>query len=269
MTENLTLKYMERAGRLSVGRDCSLHIYNVSTEDGGRYTCRIGQADITEAYVSVLTIRPQRMADGTMNLQCLLYTYDGPGRCHKVPFHKVSLKWLSDTGTEMQTDVRHQQHKSPCNITLTVKLKETSNREWTCQLLNESKAKGSHSYSISESSQDPHKFVIAGTVAAVALVMIISVCLLLLVKFRRRAGDRPCRSKSVNNCSRSADGQRDTDGNLDSPNNQYETVNETSENTLTYTEVLCEPSRQKQRCKQEGENNEFCTEYVTIKIAQT
>uniref|UniRef100_A0A3P8Y3N9 Ig-like domain-containing protein n=1 Tax=Esox lucius TaxID=8010 RepID=A0A3P8Y3N9_ESOLU len=130
----------QRADRLKVRSDCSLHV----TEDAGKYTCkqflRVGGPENVNdipVHLSVLTSEYY-----SVTLRCFLYTSEGPGICSRgVPEH-VSLLWVDEAGNNLKNDSRHQVTQTPdCDITLTLTLqKEDNNRKWTCQLnINEKK----------------------------------------------------------------------------------------------------------------------------------
>ncbi|XP_034143742.1 uncharacterized protein LOC105030579 isoform X2 [Esox lucius] len=108
----------ERADRLKVGSDCSLHISDVRAEDAGIYTCQ-----------QFLTVGgSQHGSDAPVHLSVLT--------------KPVSLLWVDETGNKLKKDSRHQvTQTSDCDITLNVTLqKEDNNRKWTCQLnINEKK----------------------------------------------------------------------------------------------------------------------------------
>ncbi|KAL0967694.1 hypothetical protein UPYG_G00255680 [Umbra pygmaea] len=103
----------QRAGKLKVGSDCSLHVIDVSVEDAGLYTCK--------QYLTV---------DGPQ--------YGGDANVYLSVLTNVSLLWVDEAGRKLQRDSRFQVTKtSYCDITLTVTLqREDNNRKWTCQLIN-------------------------------------------------------------------------------------------------------------------------------------
>ncbi|KAL0967692.1 hypothetical protein UPYG_G00255650 [Umbra pygmaea] len=138
----------QRAGKLKVGSNCSLHVSDVSVEDAGLYTCRQlitenGPQHVGDALVhlSVLTmfssppvtdIKP----DTPVTLRCFLYTYNGAETCSPGDNQDVSLLWVDEAGSELQRDSRYQvTETSGCDITVTLQ-REDNNRKWTCQLIN-------------------------------------------------------------------------------------------------------------------------------------
>uniref|UniRef100_A0A3P8Y3Q6 Ig-like domain-containing protein n=1 Tax=Esox lucius TaxID=8010 RepID=A0A3P8Y3Q6_ESOLU len=133
--------YSERADRLKVGSDCSLHVSDVRAEDAGKYTCQqylsngSPYGNDAPVHLSVLTSEP-------VILRCFLYTSEGPGICSRDVTEHVSLLWVDEAGNKLENDSRHQVTQTfDCDITLTVTLqKEDNNRKWTCQLnINEKK----------------------------------------------------------------------------------------------------------------------------------
>ncbi|KAL0967674.1 hypothetical protein UPYG_G00255360, partial [Umbra pygmaea] len=150
----------QRAGKLKVGSDCSLHVSDVSVEDAGLYTCkqylRVGGLQHGRdaiVYLSVLTISSSPPVtdikpDTPVTLKCFLYTFNGAETCSSGVNQDVSLLWVDEAGSELQRDSRYQvTQRSGCDITLTVTLqREDNNRKWTCQLINNGKKETSIDY---------------------------------------------------------------------------------------------------------------------------
>ncbi|XP_036831983.1 uncharacterized protein LOC118964463 [Oncorhynchus mykiss] len=135
----------ERADRLSVGSNCSLHVSDVRAEDVGLYIClqyltetgpkHGGDAPV---HLSVLTISSTTPVTDLkpnviMTLRCSVLTYTGHGTCRS----RFSLSWVPKTGTKVQVT-----QDSSCDITLTVTLqKKDNNRKWTCTLTEKGNVK--------------------------------------------------------------------------------------------------------------------------------
>ncbi|XP_036832368.1 uncharacterized protein LOC118936469 [Oncorhynchus mykiss] len=136
----------ERADRLSLGSNCSLHVSNVRAEDVGLYTCRqfltetgprhggdapVHLSVLTSEYyclnqISSTTPVTDLKPNVNMTLRCSLLTYTGHGTCRS----RFSLSWVPKIGTNAQVT-----QDSSCDITLTVTLqKKDNNRKWTCTL---------------------------------------------------------------------------------------------------------------------------------------
>ncbi|KAJ8009442.1 hypothetical protein DPEC_G00088910, partial [Dallia pectoralis] len=144
----------DRAKRLEVASDCSLHVSDVRAEDAGIWTCKqfltVGgrqEGGDAPVYLSVLTNSLSKpvadiVPDRPVSLKCILYTSDGPGKCLRGVTERIGLFWVGEAGNELKNDPRLQvTQTSDCDITLTVRVqKEDINRKWTCQLtVNENK----------------------------------------------------------------------------------------------------------------------------------
>ncbi|XP_072559026.1 uncharacterized protein [Paramormyrops kingsleyae] len=170
-----------------------------------------GTADnVTLSFVPVTNLMP----GSNMTLQCLLYTYHNPGQCNNHQSNSLTLRWVSDTDTDLQGDPRYQIHTSSCNSTLTTELQWTdNNRKWGCQLTDKGEVKVSQSYTItfpgnnltsmqpltaipvthspfSTTVKQPTTNVIAGIMSGVAVFAAVCVAVVVLVIVRRRTGNK-------------------------------------------------------------------------------
>ncbi|XP_066580859.1 uncharacterized protein LOC136772070 [Amia ocellicauda] len=142
----------ERAGRLSLGSDCSLHIDRLHTQDTGHYYCQQfikgpggdqKQGGDYRVYLALLISKfdvppeTELKAGSTVTLRCLLHTGHGPGVCSHPPYTSadVRVSWVSETGAELQGDTYQISTERPCLSTLTVRLQTSDhNTQWRCDL---------------------------------------------------------------------------------------------------------------------------------------
>ncbi|KAL0967678.1 hypothetical protein UPYG_G00255410 [Umbra pygmaea] len=215
----------QRAGKLKVGSNCSLHVSDVSVEDAGLYTCRQyltvdgsqhgGDAPV---YLSVLSMSSSPPVtdikpDTPVSLRCYLYTYNGAKTCPPGDNQDLSLLWVDEAGSELQRFEVTQ--TSDCDKTLTVTLqREDNNRKWTCQLINNGKKETYIDYTLTVpgstasmaepdlSATFPSSTDLTLIILSVVVVVVVVVCVIaavIILHRRRNKMENPVDDSLVNN----------------------------------------------------------------------
>ncbi|XP_041950776.1 uncharacterized protein LOC121711329 [Alosa sapidissima] len=151
-----------RAERLSLFQNCSLHITDVTTEDAGLYICQQYEVGGRQSkygapvYLTVLHVfassRETEMEAGShVTLHCILHTHDN---CTgSVRGKGVCLSWVDKTESKL-SNITHRQIRatSTCSITLMIELRVNNStstpRKWRCQLAAEWKVQTTAIYTI-------------------------------------------------------------------------------------------------------------------------
>ncbi|XP_043963392.1 uncharacterized protein LOC122825878 isoform X2 [Gambusia affinis] len=123
-----------RSARMSLDRNCSLIINNITAEDVGRYSCGYN----TDVYLNMMIISLTD-SDPTKNdftLECSLLRSRSSGSCPD-----KSFLWLDETGSELtgEGDGYKYRRQTGCVSRLTVNLQ--SSRRFTCQFVEGNKVK--------------------------------------------------------------------------------------------------------------------------------
>ncbi|XP_036066493.1 uncharacterized protein LOC118598170 [Oryzias melastigma] len=124
-----------QASRLSVSRNCSLTIRNITDEDAGRYVCWIGKSDAL-VYLNILNISSSDV-NGRVDLTCSMKRFNDR-LCEQ-----NSFIWMDETRTELsdknsEFEVKNQTN---CDSVLTVKHQSKNIQRFTCQIVRDKKVK--------------------------------------------------------------------------------------------------------------------------------
>ncbi|XP_078798801.1 butyrophilin subfamily 2 member A2-like [Oryzias latipes] len=184
---NTTPEVINEAGasRLSVSRNCSLLIRNITAEDAGRYLCQLtnGKSNSIPVFLKILSISkdPPEVhprESGSVTLQCSLNRYEKNISCEQ------NIIWRNEAGSHLsgknpEFEVKEQTN---CVSVLTVKHQSGNNKRFTCQLVKHNKVKIDAVYVLTESPQS-NTVIIIGAVVGVVLVLLVVVTVFL---FRSR-----------------------------------------------------------------------------------
>ncbi|XP_036066494.1 uncharacterized protein LOC112158151 [Oryzias melastigma] len=194
-TKNMSVREIKQslvgASRLSVNSDCSLFIRNITDEDAGFYTCRVGNSGKVETivFLHVLSISSSSDIHGGVQLTCSMKTYYEQDLCEK-----NSIIWLDHKGSEL-TDKNAEfkvTRQKNCVSVLTVKHPSGNNKRFTCKFVKENKVKIDAVYvlDISESSSSSTVIMVGAVVGVVLVLLVVFTVLLFRSRRAKAAKDR-------------------------------------------------------------------------------
>ncbi|KAF7218322.1 uncharacterized protein [Nothobranchius furzeri] len=130
----------DKSSRISITSNCSIILHSLTVEDAGSYVCLENQQEVTDIYLSLLSIDSSSpitdlRAGGTLTLSCVLFTYYDAGSC-KSYSSVFRLQWMDENGEQLPQNTRYQLiENTRCNVTLLIKLQaKDNNRRWRCQV---------------------------------------------------------------------------------------------------------------------------------------
>lgn len=188
--KGIIVQSSSRAARLSLDHNCSLIINIITAEDAGRYSCQIlgGVPYDTDVYLNMMSISPSPPnSDPTkeekITLHCSLHRYTSLGPCPD-----KSLLWVDETGTELLGEgVGYKFRQTGCDSYLTVKLRSSSSRRYTCRFFEGNTVKIEAHYG--SESEDPgtstSTIIILGAVIGVLLLLVVLAAVFVKLKKTR------------------------------------------------------------------------------------
>ncbi|RVE55903.1 hypothetical protein OJAV_G00230910 [Oryzias javanicus] len=131
------------ASRLSLSRNCSLLIRNITAEDAGVYTCRHETQAKLKVFLNTLGITSSSPDnDGSVILQCSLSGYDDV-LCQQSRMFWKNKRGIVLLGKGPEFDFRGQNN---CVSILAVKHRSENNKRYSCILFKDNKVKNSIVY---------------------------------------------------------------------------------------------------------------------------
>ncbi|XP_069054086.1 uncharacterized protein [Lepisosteus oculatus] len=196
--QQITVRDPERAQRMSVGSDWSLHIHSLNTQDIGQYLCEqninghyfLPGRTTVDLYLLSISASPSGglKTDTVLTLQCGLDCGGGFQSCAGKPAD-VQVTWESD---HLDTvDISQDRYFS----SLSMKLQSSDHmRNRTCVLRERGVMKTSDTYTI-HLTEDDFLVKVLVPVAAVLCVLLVLVAVVTMKRRRRKVTGRAAREE--------------------------------------------------------------------------